>query len=160
MSEIWKDVKGYEGLYKVSNLGRVISYHHKPIILKQAVNSRGYSNINLCKNKTQKNVQVHQLVAVAFLNHTINGHKIVVDHIDGNKTNNTVSNLQLITNRENSTKDRKNGTSKYPGVSWHKYYNKWQAQIQIDGKKIYLGRYSNELDAAKAYQEKLKSITV
>jgi ribosomal protein L15E len=72
---------------------------------------------------------------MAFLNHTPCGYKIVVDHIDNNiKTDNRLENLQLITQRENVSKDIKNTSSKYIGVCWHKKAKKWRSSIQINGK--------------------------
>jgi hypothetical protein len=85
------------------------------------------------------------LVAMAFLNHKPDGtHKIVVDHINNNKLDNRVVNLQLISQRENLSKDRKDGTSKYVGVCWKKSRNKWQVDIKIDGKRKYLGLFTDE----------------
>jgi hypothetical protein len=117
MEEIFKDVKGYEGLYQVSNLGRVKSLpktwvsgnggfrSHYGKILKATKCSSGYYQVGLYKDGVSKKLRIHKLVAMAFFNHAPNGYKIVVDHIDNNKENNRVDNLQLITNRENSSKD-------------------------------------------------------
>jgi alkyl hydroperoxide reductase subunit AhpF len=96
---------------------------------------------------------------MAFLGHVPNGQKLVVDHIDGDKLNNNLNNLQVITNRENTSKDRSGGTSKYVGVSWSKQNKKWKAQIRIDGKQIYIGHFTNDIDASQAYQKKLKEIS-
>ena len=163
MKEIWKDVLGYEGLYQVSDYGNVkslsrtitkgnITYVTKDKILKQSVDSVGYPYVNLSDYKKQKTFRIHQLVAVAFLNHTPDKHKgLVIDHIDGNKLNNMTTNLQLITNKENTSKDRKNKTSKYTGVSWHKQSNKWLAQFRENGSVKYLGTFETEEEARDAY---------
>ena len=100
---------------------------------------------------------VNQIMAIAFLSHKPCGHKIVVDHIDNNKLNNKLYNLQLITHRENISKDKK-GSSKYTGVCWHKIKNKWQSSIAINGKIKYLGIFTNEIEAAQAYQNELKKL--
>ena len=156
-TEIWKDIKDYEGLYKVSNLGRVKSLKFgKERILSAATNATGYSLVALCNGKT-KAITVHQLVAMAFLNHKPCGHKIVVDHINTIKTDNRLENLQVITHRQNCTKDKK-GTSKYTGVHWCKPRNKWRAEIRINGKTKYLGSFKSELEASEAYQLKLETI--
>lgn len=101
--EFWKDVKGYEGLYKVSNLGRVkalerkITYsngteHTYPEKLKSQVNSCGYLAVTLCKNGKHKQIKVHRLVAEAFLPN--NNNLPQVNHKDENKHNNNVENLE------------------------------------------------------------------
>ena len=66
--------------------------------------------------------------------------------------------MQVITQRENSSKDKKGGSSKYVGVTFNKLNNTWKSQINIDGKIKYLGDFKNEIDASKAYQNKLKEI--
>lgn len=172
MKEIWKDILGYEGLYQVNECGNVkslsrtitkgnITYITKDKILKQSVDSVGYPYVNLSDYKKQKTFRVHQLVAVAFLNHIPDKHKgLVIDHIDENKLNNMATNLQLITNKKNTSKDRKNKTSKYTGVSWHKQSNKWLAQFRENGSVKYLGTFETEEEARDAYnasQERMYS---
>jgi len=117
--EIFKDIPGYEGIYQVSDLGRVKSLKfNKEKILKPGVNNHGYYTVVLCKGK-RKTINVHQLVAMAFLNHEPCGYNgLIVDHKDNNPLNNRLSNLQLISQRENTSKDKK-GSSKYTGVSWN-----------------------------------------
>ena len=110
--EVWKDVVGYEGLYQVSNLGRVKSIGHKnnhkdEIILKQSSNYIGYKVVTLCKDKVQKEVRVHRLVAIAFIENPQN--KPYVNHIDGIKDNNHVSNLEWTTQKENMHHASKSG---------------------------------------------------
>ena len=169
MEEIWKELPGYEGLYQVSNKGNVkslsrtitkgnITYVTKDKILKQSVDTVGYPYVNLSDYKKQKTFRIHQLLAIAFLNHTPNKYDgLLVDHIDGNKLNNNLSNLQLVTNRKNSSKDRKNKTSKFTGVSWHKQSNKWLAQVRKNNKVEYLGVFEKEEDAAIAYLNSLQA---
>jgi hypothetical protein len=168
MEEIFKDIPGYEGLYQVSNLGRVKSlprkvcnhlgcYMSKEKIMMFAF-SKGYFKISLLKDKKRKTYLVHQLVALTFLNHTISGHKIVVDHINDNPLDNKLENLQLITQRENSYKTQGKWSSKYKGVGWSLEKNKWRSYIRIDGKSKHLGYFKCELAAAVAYQNKLKTL--
>lgn len=95
MEEIWKDVVGYEGLYKVSNLGRVKSlkgYHRKDCILKLRNNLYGYLTVGLSKHNKSKRIKVHRLVAETFIPNPQNYEQ--VNHIDGNKLNNNVLNLE------------------------------------------------------------------
>ena len=154
--EEWRDVRGYEGVYKVSSLGRIKSIGNnqarKEKILKGNINSKGYLFVTLCLQGCRKQRTIHQVVAMTFLNHNPNGHKVVVDHVDNNKTNNSIYNLQVITARLNVSKDRLDKTSKYTGVCWHKAGRKWYAQIRIEGKTKYLGSYKSEFRAHLAYQ--------
>jgi hypothetical protein len=154
--EIWKPVPNYEGKYMVSSFGNVISlFNNKQKNLKQKIGISGYYYVGLWIAGKRKTVNVHSLVAQAFLGHKPDGtHKVCVDHKDNNKLNNNLYNLQLISNRENTSKDTK-GSSKYVGVSWHKVRNKWQSNITIKGKMIYLGLFKCELVAHLAYRQAL-----
>ena len=166
MTEIWKDVPEYEGVYQVSSLGRVKSLARKSSsgrqlnerILKTPLDGHGYCACNLYLNGKKKLFRVHQLVAIAFLNHKPNGMKIVIDHVDNDGSNNRLENLQLISQRENSSKDKKGYSSKYVGVAWYEATSKWQAKIMIDGKRKHLGHFTNEIEAAQAYQLELSKI--
>ena len=101
MKEIWKDKKDYEGLYMVSNWGRVKSIKFgKERILKPVTNSSGYLLVNLCKDGKVKAFTVHRLVAEAFLP---NPHNYpCVNHKDENKQNNNVENLEFCDIKYNS----------------------------------------------------------
>lgn len=167
--EVWKDIPNYEGYYQVSNLGRVKSLdrvvpHSKygfmnvnGRLLKHCKDKDGYEFVSL-HNKDKKTLFVHKLVAIAFLNHKPCGMKIIVDHINNNKLDNRVENLQLTNNRHNSSKDKIGLTSKYIGVNLHKQSNRWRARIMINKKQLSLGYFDTELEASKAYQLKLKEI--
>jgi hypothetical protein len=157
--EKFKDIVGYEGLYQVSNLGNIKSFRsNKERILKSGLGGNGYLTVALHKDGVTKTHTVHRVVAMAFLGHTPNGYKIVVDHIDNNKLNNMVGNLQLTTARHNVSKDIRGASSEYVGVSWDKQYKKWRASIYIDGKLKHLGRFKDELKASEAYQNELINI--
>lgn len=168
--EILKDVEGYEGLYQVSTLGNVKSLERyakhwlggfRKIIertRKPIPDSSGYLQVSLYKNGEMKNAKVHKLVCIAFLNHIPNGHKLVVNHINFDKLDNRVENLEIVTQRENSNQKHVKSSSKYVGVSWFKRDKKWQAEITINGKNKYLGRFASELNASNAYQNALKEI--
>lgn len=109
MTEIWKDVKGYEGLYQVSNLGRVRSlikcnaHPNIPRIMKLHTNKKGYAKCHFFN----KLVSVHRLVEEAFINNSDN--KPQVNHKDGNKQNNRADNLEWATNSENQLHANANG---------------------------------------------------
>lgn len=156
--EIWKEVKGYEGLYQVSNFGRLKSFRVKiEKILKCSIDSNGYLKLGVKKKASTDTLYIHQLVAIAFLGHRPCGHELVVDHIDNNPLNNNLSNLQVITTRANCSKDRV-GLSNYPGVYWCKHTSKWRAQITIDRKRKCLGRHMSEHDAYLAYEKALSKM--
>ena len=112
MEEIWKDIKGYEGLYQVSNLGRIKSLDRKARIQNGAyrqVKGRivpirkgektNYPFVGLTKNHKSKMLRIHRLVADAFIPNPNNLPQI--NHKDGNKTNNNVNNLEWCTPSEN-----------------------------------------------------------
>jgi len=159
ITEIWKELKDYEGNYEVSNFGKVKSIKfEKEIILKPRLNKSGYYYVNLWKNGKSKSINVHQLVAIAFLNHIPNRHKLVVNHINFIKTDNTVENLEVISHRKNTNKKHLTSTSKYVGVFWGNKIKKWRSAIVLNGKQIHLGTFIDELEAAKAYNNKLNEI--
>ena len=106
--EIWKDIVGYEGLYKVSNLGRVKSLRLNKIM---GTGNKRYTHLILVKNKVKKTYDVHRLVAQAFIPNPLN--KEQVNHIDGNKQNNCVDNLEWTTIKENMKHAYKNNLYKY-----------------------------------------------
>lgn len=156
--ESWKTIANYPD-YEISNLGRVKSLKFKrEKILKQTVDNTGYPTVCLYISGFSKKIDVHKLVAIAFLNHVPDGYKLVVNHKDFNKENNNVKNLEIVTNRENSNLKHKKHSSKYTGVSWHKNQKKWASTIYINGKLKYLGSFNNEIEASNKYQETLSKL--
>ncbi|WP_042370319.1 NUMOD4 domain-containing protein [Bacteroides neonati] len=102
MDEIWKDIKGYEGLYQVSNLGRVKSLKKRgrdEIVLSQCINNKCYKMVSLSKNGKAKSMLVHRLVSYSFIQNASNYSQ--VNHIDGNKENNCIDNLEWCSNSYN-----------------------------------------------------------
>lgn len=119
-------------------------------------NSDGYLRLNLTKNGKGKNFKVHQLVAIAFLDHTPCGLNLLVNHKDFNRQNNNLENLEIVTPRVNGNQKHLPSSSKYTGVSWVESRSKWLAQILINGKHKNLGRFMSEYDAHLAYEKALK----
>lgn len=104
MQEIWKDISGYEGLYQVSNYGRIKNVK-TGMIIKGGDNGRGYRFVFLCKDKNHhKRFYVHRLVAIHFIDNRYNLPQ--VNHIDGNKYNNNSNNLEWCTPLHNSLHKR------------------------------------------------------
>ena len=108
MKEEWKDIVGYEGLYQVSNLGRIKNIK-KNTIKSQRNTFKGYLQVGL-SNKKDKTYRVHRLVAQAFIPNPEN--KPEVNHIDGDKKNDNVENLEWVTGKENIDHAIKTGVFK------------------------------------------------
>jgi hypothetical protein len=144
--EIYKPIKNYPN-YKVSNLGNVKNITTGLILSLNSL-SNGYNVVVLSKNNKQKMCSIHRLVAEAFLTNPEN--KKCVDHIDGNTTNNNLTNLRWATVTENAqnSKKRSDNTSGVKGITFSKYHKKWHARIYIDKIKIHIG-YFETLEEAK-----------
>jgi hypothetical protein len=145
MEEIWKPIEGYEGLYEVSNLGRVrsldqvktkphprntsmtMTYKQKGKILKRKINTSGYLYVDLWKDKRPHTIVVHRLVAMAFIPNPDNLPE--VNHIDEDKTNPVVTNLEWVTKSENM----RHGTC---GQRMGRKHWKSVVQMDMDGNVI------------------------
>jgi len=123
MKEIWKEIKGYEGLYQVSNLGNIkhLKFKKKNVltggfslikerILKPVKHYNGYVFVDLHKNGSHKITAIHRIVALNFIDNINN--KPQVNHFDGNKENNNVINLEWCTMSENMIHALNNGLSR------------------------------------------------
>lgn len=135
MVEVFKDVKGYEGLYRVSNLGNVLGIKHNKL-LSQKTNKYGYKEVNLFKNRKGKSITVHRLVAQTFIPN--NDNKPQVNHIDGDKANNVVNNLEWTTNNENMLHASTTGLrdNKQIGMIVKEKRGKKVMQYDLDGRFI------------------------
>jgi len=151
--EIWKNIKGYEGIYKVSQLGNVVRIYKTrvPRLLKPIKHSGGYRRLKLRNNGNDKDVYIHRLVAEAFLKHNKGD---VVNHIDGDKTNNNVTNLEWVTQRENVSHG--NRCKNKVGTHYSSTRKSWSARIMINGERKHLGEFKCETAAHTAYLKALK----
>jgi hypothetical protein len=134
-NEIWKDIEGYEGVYKVSNLGRVKSLmrvkYVREKILKPVINNNGYLRIFICGKPKNRNCAIHRLVAKAFIPNPEN--KPQVNHKDGDKSNNKIENLEWCNGSENVCHAFENGL-----------------RVAIKGKKHpNFGKYLSDSNTAK-----------
>lgn len=170
-NEIWKPVVDFEGFYEVSNHGRIKSLPrrvpcsqgrrltYKKILSIKSNIKTNYPTVHLSNNKKRITRRLHVIVAMAFLDFKPNGHEIVVDHIDDNKHNNNVENLQLLTPRENSIKASltRKSKSKYVGVRKLNSGNKRFAAIARNEKgQVNLGYFYTEEEASQRYIEEIK----
>ena len=149
--ENWRSVK-LNLNYEVSDIGRVKNVKTGRILKPSVLNS-GYYYVNLSmKSKVNKHL-VHRLVAGEFIENL--NDRANVDHVDGVKTNNVVSNLWWATTSENAMnqKPHLNQTSKYKGVHFYNRDKKWIARIMINKKHLYLGGFDHETEAAQRYNE-------
>jgi len=159
MKEIYKTIPEYEN-YQISNKGNVKRTYKNgnEKILKQIIDTHGYKHINISKHSKTKTIKIHKLIAITWLNHKPNGHKKVIDHIDGNKLNNELENLQILTNRENIIKGERCKNNKVKSIGVNKCYKGYQAKISIKGKQIHLGTYMHESQAAWVYNNALNKL--
>ena len=159
MIEIWKDVPGYEGFYQASTLGNVRSLNFGRVrLLKAFLTNRGYYNIVLSKNTNKKLFYIHQLIAITFLDHIPDGHKFVIDHINSDQLDNRISNLRIVTNRENCSKEKTIKKGLPVGVSFYKRNSNYKATIRIDGIQKHLGYFNTVEEASETYQKALSMI--
>lgn len=163
MTEIWKDIEGYENLYQVSNMGRVRSLRYgKSKILRNSVNKGGYCKVALVKNSVYKNFYVHRLVAMHFIPNPEN--KPHIDHINTDRADNVVwfnqdgsvnydkTNLRWVTNKENhnnalSVLNHSKVNSKINCENYIKAVLKPVIQLTMKGTPIKM--YSSCMEAAK-----------
>ena len=148
-NEEWRNISEFPN-YQVSNIGRVresITGRILPLHIK----GKGYIGVSLKNNERNSHFYVHRLVAIAFIENPMI--KPFVDHINRVKTDNTITNLRWSTQSENEANKpkRSNTSSSFIGVSWNRQTKKWMACIRINKRNKYLGYYSNEIDAARAY---------
>lgn len=157
-------------MYEVSSLGRVRSLDKivntkggkKRMcigkILTPQLQKDGYYSVTLKDGNRKQTKRIHKLVAISFLNHEPCGMRMVVDHINFNRTDNRLCNLRVVTNRENTNQKHLKSASKYVGVSFHKKEQKWYSHIHYNKKQRFLGYFESEYKAHLAYQSKLKEL--
>jgi len=154
MEEIWKDIQGYEGIYRISSLGRVVSlgnkFTKKEKMLKQLLRKE-YPCVRLHKSHNVKYFSTHLLVWDHFADKSREG--FVVDHFDNNKANPAYYNLQLLTFRENLIKYHKENKKSGLPVGVRKHHNKFQAFMQTGNKRKNLGVFLTAEEAQRAYDE-------
>jgi len=152
--EEWKSIEDYDN-YEISNLGNVKNKTTNKLLTPYLHNA-GYYKIDLCKNGKKKKYYIHRLIAKAFIPNPYNLAEI--DHIDRNKSNNSINNLRWITHTNNAynINKKKNSNSKYRNVYYEKRRNHWICQMKINGKQTYIGSFDTEEEGAIAFNEAIK----
>lgn len=143
--------------YKISKSGKIKSFKRKNPILIKDCDRKGYRAVTLIVRGERKTFSVHRLMAITFLGLDPDS-ELVVDHINGNKSDNRLENLQVLENRENISKGYKykDTTSNYTGV--YKNGNNWQSMIYINGRNINLGIFETEVEAHNKYKQELNKL--
>jgi hypothetical protein len=169
MEEIWKDIDGYSGIYQISNFGRVKALPRQvnakngstrttpEVVMQHEINFNGYPTVKLVLDGKKMRHRIHLLVWDAFGNGIRNGKRVVVDHIDNNKTNCHISNLQLLSGRENIIKAKKR-IERLTGAYFNG--NVWFSKIKIGSAYKYLGSFKSEIEAHNAYMKEKELITL
>lgn len=143
-NEIWKSIPGFNGIYEISNLGEVKSLKFGKEKILKTYESNGYRKIDFRINKQKRKYYIHRLVACAFLNLDLDNETSIVNHIDGNKTNNNLNNLEIVTTAENIADGLKRKIS--PELSQYITYidaQKWYAHYKINEINVFLGEFSS-----------------
>lgn len=163
--EVWKDIIGYEGLYQISNFGRVKSMPKNVIctnistrtqkekILKPDLMKKGYLRVCLSDKGRELRIMIHRLVYSHFKGPIPNG--LVINHVDMNKQNNNDWNLELNTNRQNTHHFRKSIKRDLP-IGVRRLRGKFQARLNISSKVIYLGVYTTPEEASLVFQQAIQ----
>ena len=146
MQEIWKPVVGYEGIYEVSNLGRIKSIPRNGTanferILKPSKSNVGYFHLSFSKNNTIQTKNIH----------VVSKKGIVVDHIDNNKTNNKLDNLRILSHRENIIRGNRSNTK---NNNIYKVKDKYRVIVLSK----HIGYYNTIEDAINSRDNALKNI--
>lgn len=171
--EIWKDIKGYEGLYQVSNFGRIKSlervtkYRNSKRVLREKIKGdfigkRGYKRVELTKDGISKKYNLHRIVASSFISNPYN--KKEVNHINGIKTDNRVENLEWCTSQENTMHAikmglQKNSDKQRKTVGEYARKNKVKKIVQLTKDGKYIKTWESAVAVERKVGIKSKSIS-
>lgn len=150
MNETWKYISGFEGIYQVSNLGRLKSFKAEPNgrVLKNTNANGDYISVVLQYKNKIRYVRMHRLVAEAFIPNPEN--KKCINHKDFNKQNNAVGNLEWVTFKENSAHAAKLKPSMLAGMINYNKFIRPKVILQITLSGLIIAEYPNSIEAQKA----------
>lgn len=152
--KLFKEIPGLGGFYRISIAGEIISSRRgKWKQIKAHRTTKGYLSVYLSPTKeTARQYQVHRLIYVTYIGEIPPG--VQLDHKNRNRTDNRLENLRLATNTQNqwnAKKVKENTASQYIGVTFRKDRGHWRADINIEEKRLYLGSFDTDMQAALAY---------
>ena len=148
--ENWKPIEGYEGLYEISDQGRVKSLRSQ-LIMRQDLGNSGYGRVQLSKDGYKRRYLVHRLVAFAFCSGYKEG--LEVNHVDGNRLNNAAKNLEWVTRSMNTLDTVRRGT--FPYENFRKAQavataNRMRKVEQLDKQGNFIARFNSQAEASRA----------
>ena len=150
MEEVWKDVEGFEGLYQVSNLGRLKSYKKDGSghIYKLTNKNGDYFRVVLYgTDGKRKSYGLHRLIAGAFIENPF-GYK-EINHIDSNKQNNRIENLEWCSREYNAEHARKHNPNMLDGMIWHNKHVRAKPVYQFTKKMEFVRQYPSAAEASR-----------
>lgn len=148
----YKTIKSYPN-YEINKSGQIRNKETKKNLVG-GIHKSGYRSVNLRRQNKTYYTYIHRHLAETFIGNTDGK---IIDHIDGNKLNNNLQNLRICTIQENVRNQKaRYGFSKYKGVHFNKRDKRWAARICVDRKRMWLGYFKDEKDAALAYNKAAK----
>lgn len=164
--EEWKPLKNYEGLYEISNYGSIKGLikpgNWRERILVKGMTHDGYPSVVLNKNSRWGTHTIHTLIWDAFGDKPRDGHRLQVDHINNDRTYFLVHNLQLLNEFQNMGKSRRRmkSSSRFVGVYHRKDNGHWNAYIQHNKRRLHIGQFKTEIEAALAREKYMISNSI
>lgn len=156
--EQWRKIPHYEDYYEASDLGQIKSLRFNKILKPYLVRDKGCYVVGLCKEGKRKTIKIHRLIALAFLQPDTA--RPFVNHKNGIRTDNRLSNLEFCSYQENASHSRlflREKKTRFIGVSFHKHAKRWTAKLWINKKHKNLGYFETEIEAARAYSKALRN---
>jgi len=154
--ELWEPVTGFDK-YFISNKGRIKSYKTGKENILNPEKSK-YKTVTLRKDNIKCTKSIHRLVAEHFINNDLTKSNMVVDHKFGNVEDNSLENLQIISQRANTLKGNMLNKSGHVGVSWRENRKSWRVRILYNKKRVTLGSFKNKEDAIELHKQFFKDI--
>lgn len=150
MEEIWKDIKGFEGLYQISNRGRLASLRKGVFRVLSNKNSKGdYFAVILRSGDKAKHTRIHRLVYETFVGEIPQGKKYNIHHINGDKQDNRVENLELVSSTQHHTKHLSENPRLIDGMNNYNKYIRPKKVAQCDLSENVIAIFPNAKEASR-----------